>query len=109
MAAKEILFHDEARAKIVAGVNVLANAVRGTLGPKARTVMLERSWGAPIVINSGVVVAKEIELKDRFENMGVQMAREVEQIIRNDLAQNIAYYTDVAFVDPTAAAVAKRE
>ena len=77
MAAKEIIFHDEARAKLLAGVNTLANAVRGTLGPKARTVMLERSYGPPIVINSGVVVAKEIELKDRFENMGAQMAREV--------------------------------
>ena len=77
MAAKEILFHDAARAKIVAGVSVLANAVRGTLGPKARTVMIERSYGPPTVINSGVIVAKEIELKDRFENMGAQMAREV--------------------------------
>ena len=77
MAAKEILFHDEARAKIVTGVRILANAVRGTLGPKARTVMIERSYGPPTVINSGVIVAKEIELKDRFENMGAQMAREV--------------------------------
>ena len=58
-------------------MNILADAVRVTLGPKARTVVLERSWGAPIVINSGVIVAKEIELQDRFENMGAQMVREV--------------------------------
>lgn len=77
MTAKQLLFHHEANAKILAGVSVLANAVRPTLGPKARTVVLERSYGAPIIINSGVVVAKEIELKDRFENMGVQMVKEV--------------------------------
>jgi chaperonin GroEL len=58
-------------------VAVLANAVKATLGSKARTVMLERAYGAPTIINSGVVVAREIELKDRFENMGVQMVREV--------------------------------
>ena len=77
MTAKQMLFHHEANAKILAGVSVLANAVRPTLGPKARTVVLERSYGAPIIINSGVVVAKEIELEDRFENMGVQMVKEV--------------------------------
>jgi chaperonin GroEL len=77
MTAKQLLFHHEANAKILAGVSVLANAVRPTLGPKARTVVLERSYGAPIIINSGVVVAKEIELEDRFENMGAQMVKEV--------------------------------
>ena len=77
MSAKELVFHNEAHAKIVAGINTLAQAVRVTLGPKARTVMLERAYGAPIIINSGVIVAKEIELADRFENMGVQMVREV--------------------------------
>ena len=77
MAAKQLIFHEEAHAKIMAGVRILANAVRGTLGPKARTVVLERSFGAPIVINSGVAVAKEIELEDRFENMGAQMVKEV--------------------------------
>jgi chaperonin GroEL len=77
MSAKQIIFHESAHAKIMAGVRILANAVRGTLGPKARTVVLERSFGAPIVINSGVVVAKEIELEDRFENMGAQMVKEV--------------------------------
>jgi chaperonin GroEL len=77
MAAKQILFHEAAHAKILAGVQTLAEAVRVTLGPKARTVMLERSFGAPTVINSGVVVAKSIELEDRCENMGAQMVREV--------------------------------
>jgi chaperonin GroEL len=77
MPAKELLFGDAAHAKIVKGMNILADAVRVTLGPKARTVVLEKSWGAPVVINSGVIVAKEIELEDRFENMGAQMVREV--------------------------------
>ncbi len=77
MPAKQIIFSEDVRAKIVKGVKTLADAVRVTLGPKARTVILERSYGAPTVINSGVVVAKEIELGDRFENMGAQMVREV--------------------------------
>jgi chaperonin GroEL len=77
MTAKQILFHKEAHDKILAGMGALANAVRVTLGPKARTVVLEKSYGAPAIINSGVVVAKEIELQDPFENMGAQMVREV--------------------------------
>ena len=77
MSAKQILFHKDAHDKILAGMAQLANAVRVTLGPKARTVVLERPYGAPAIINSGVVVAKEIELEDRFENMGAQMVREV--------------------------------
>jgi len=77
MAAKSLRFHNEARQSICAGLNILASAVRVTLGPKGRTVMLERSYGAPTVINSGVIVAREIELEDRFENLGAQMAREV--------------------------------
>jgi chaperonin GroEL len=77
MPAKQILFGEAAHAKLVKGMNILADAVRVTLGPKARTVVLEKSWGAPVVINSGVIVAKEIELEDRFENMGAQMVREV--------------------------------
>ena len=77
MAAKQIEFGDEARAKIVSGVSQLARAVRCTLGPRARTVVLQRSYGPPIVINSGVVVAREIELPDALENMGAQMVREV--------------------------------
>lgn len=70
MPAKQILFHDAVRTKIVDGVNILANAVKVTLGPRGRNVILERTYGPPLVANSGVVVAKEIELEDRFENMG---------------------------------------
>jgi chaperonin GroEL len=77
MAAKDVRFHDSARAKIVAGVNILADAVKVTLGPKGRNVVLERSFGAPTITKDGVSVAKEIELKDRFENMGAQMVKEV--------------------------------
>lgn len=77
MTAKRILFGEAAHAKVLKGVNTLADAVRPTLGPKARTVVLERLYGAPTVINSGVIVAKEIELEDRFENMGAQTVREV--------------------------------
>jgi len=77
MPAKQLLFGETAHARLVQGMNTLADAVRVTLGPKARTVVLEKSWGAPTVINSGVAVAKEIELADPFENMGAQMLREV--------------------------------
>jgi chaperonin GroEL len=77
MAAKEIRFHQDAREKILHGVNTLANAVRVTLGPKGRNVLIEKSWGSPTVTKDGVTVAKEIELEDKFENMGAQMVREV--------------------------------
>jgi len=77
MSAKDVKFHDHARSKIVAGVNVLADAVKVTLGPKGRNVVLDRSFGAPTVTKDGVSVAKEIELKDKFENMGAQMLKEV--------------------------------
>lgn len=77
MAAKQVLFGDEARAKMVRGINVLANAVKVTLGPKGRNVVLERAFGGPTVTKDGVSVAKEIELKDKFENMGATMVREV--------------------------------
>ncbi len=77
MTAKEIAFGEAAHERLLRGLNKLADAVRVTLGPKSRTVVLEKSWGAPLVINSGVIVAKEIELADHFENMGAQMAREV--------------------------------
>ncbi|MDX5446698.1 MAG: chaperonin GroEL, partial [Zoogloeaceae bacterium] len=77
MAAKEVKFGDSARDRMVAGVNILANAVKVTLGPKGRNVVLERSFGAPTVTKDGVSVAKEIELKDKFENMGAQMVKEV--------------------------------
>jgi chaperonin GroEL len=77
MAAKLLKFHHDAREKVCAGLNILASAVKVTLGPKGRLVVLERPFGPPTVINSGVIVAKEIELEDRFENLGAQMAREV--------------------------------
>src|SRR5881227_2252723 len=77
MAAKDVVFGGEARARMVEGVNILANAVKITLGPKGRNVVLERSYGAPTITKDGVSVAKEIELKDKFENMGAQMVKEV--------------------------------
>jgi chaperonin GroEL len=77
MAAKEIRFSDDARQRMLRGVNILANAVKATLGPKGRNAVLEKSFGAPTVTKDGVSVAKEIELKDKFENMGAQMVKEV--------------------------------
>ncbi len=77
MAAKDVKFSDLARHKLVAGVNILADAVRVTLGPKGRNAILDRSYGAPTITKDGVSVAKEVELKDKFENMGAQMVKEV--------------------------------
>lgn len=77
MAAKDVKFHDHARQKIVKGVNILADAVKVTLGPKGRNVVLERSFGAPVITKDGVSVAKEIELQDKLENMGAQMVKQV--------------------------------
>src|SRR5246127_1476541 len=76
MAAKEITFHQAAREKILRGVKPLSDAVAVTLGPKGRNVVLEKSFGSPTVTKDGVTVAKEIELPDRFQNMGAQMVRE---------------------------------
>jgi chaperonin GroEL len=77
MAAKEVKFSVEARDKMLRGVDILANAVKVTLGPKGRNVVLDKSFGAPRISKDGVTVAKEIELEDKFENMGAQMVREV--------------------------------
>ncbi len=77
MAAKEVRFGDDARVKMFRGVNILANAVKATLGPKGRNAVLEKSFGAPTITKDGVSVAKEVELKDRFENMGAQLVKEV--------------------------------
>ena len=77
MAAKDVVFGDSARTKMVEGVNILANAVKTTLGPKGRNVVIERSFGGPTVTKDGVSVAKEIELKDKLQNMGAQMVKEV--------------------------------
>ncbi|MBA3382661.1 MAG: chaperonin GroEL, partial [Actinobacteria bacterium] len=77
MGAKEIIFDEKARARVLAGVDTLANAVKVTLGPRGRNVVIEKSWGAPTVTKDGVTVAKEIELENKFENMGAQMVKEV--------------------------------
>src|ERR1700724_2443997 len=77
MPAKEVRFSDDARQRMFRGVNVLANAVKATLGPKGRNAVLDKSYGTPTITKDGVSVAKEIELKDKFENMGAQMVKEV--------------------------------
>src|SRR5438034_1017664 len=77
MAAKDIKFNGDARDRMLRGIDVLANAVKVTLGPKGRNVVLDKSYGAPRITKDGVTVAKEIELSDRFENMGAQMVKEV--------------------------------
>ena len=74
MATKEIIFGTQARSRILNGVNTLANAVRVTLGPRGRNVVIEKSFGAPTITKDGVTVAKEIELEDKFENMGAQLS-----------------------------------
>src|ERR1700716_1703355 len=79
MTAKDVKFGSDAREKMLHGIDVLANAVRVTLGPKGRNVVLDKSFGAPRITKDGVTVAKEIELEDKFENMGAQMVREVAQ------------------------------
>ena len=85
MAAKEMKFREEARSAMLKGVNTLANAVRVTLGPKGRNVVLGKKYGSPVITKDGVTVAKEIELKDKYENMGAQMVREV-AVKTNDTA-----------------------
>ena len=85
MSAKDVKFGDSARSKMIAGVNTLADAVKVTLGPKGRNVVIDRSFGAPHITKDGVTVAKEITLKDKFENMGAQLVREVSSKT-NDIA-----------------------
>ena len=77
MAAKDVKFGNDARVNMLRGVNVLADAVKVTLGPKGRNVVLDKSFGAPTITKDGVSVAREIELEDKFENMGAQMVKEV--------------------------------
>ena len=77
MAPKDVKFGSEARTRMLEGVDILANAVKVTLGPKGRNVVLEKSFGSPRITKDGVTVAKDIELKDKFQNMGAQMVREV--------------------------------
>ncbi|MEM1066757.1 MAG: TCP-1/cpn60 chaperonin family protein, partial [Pseudomonadota bacterium] len=77
MAAKDVKFDTDARNRMLKGVNILADAVKVTLGPKGRNVVIEKSFGAPRITKDGVTVAKEVELEDKFENMGAQMVKEV--------------------------------
>jgi chaperonin GroEL len=77
MAAKELQFEEQARRSLERGVNILADAVKVTLGPKGRNVVLEKKFGSPSIVNDGVTIAKEIEVEDAFENMGAQLVREV--------------------------------
>ena len=85
MAAKDVRFSTAARDKMLRGVDILANAVKVTLGPKGRNVIIDKSYGAPRITKDGITVAKEIELEDKFENMGAQMVREVASI-SNEIA-----------------------
>jgi len=96
MAAKEIRFSDDARQRMFKGVNVLANAVKATLGPKGRNAVLEKSYGAPTITKDGVSVAKEIELKDKFENMGAQMLKEVASNVSDEAGDGTTTATVLA-------------
>ncbi len=96
MAAKEILFHEKGRNAILKGVNILADAVKVTLGPRGRNVVIEKSWGAPLVTKDGVTVAKEIELEGRFENLGAQMVKEVASKTNDDAGDGTTTATVLA-------------
>lgn len=96
MPAKEILFTEEARAAITRGVNILADAVKVTLGPKGRNVVIERPFGAPLITKDGVTVAKEIELDEKFENLGAQMVREVASKTNEDAGDGTTTATVLA-------------
>src|ERR1700731_5491084 len=96
MAAKIVRFSQDAREKILRGVNVLADAVKVTLGPKGRNVILDKSYGAPTVTKDGVTVAKEIELHDKFENMGAQMVKEVASKTSDDAGDGTTTATVLA-------------
>ena len=96
MAAKEMLFSEQARAAILRGVDVLADAVKVTLGPRGRNVVIEKSFGAPFVTKDGVTVAKEIELEGRFENLGAQMVKEVASKTSDDAGDGTTTATVLA-------------
>ncbi|CAH2398226.1 hypothetical protein MES5069_190190 [Mesorhizobium escarrei] len=98
MAAKDVKFSRDARERMLRGVNILADAVKVTLGPKGRNVVLDKSFGAPRITKDGVTVAKEIELEDKFENMGAQMVREVASKT-NDIAGDGTTTATVRAVD----------
>src|SRR5688572_31496136 len=96
MAAKEIAYQENARNLILNGVNALANAVRVTLGPKGRNVVIEKSFGAPLITKDGVTVAKEVELENKFENMGAQMVKEVASKTSDDAGDGTTTATVLA-------------
>src|SRR6476469_9911618 len=96
MAAKDIIFDEKARARVQAGVDTLANAVKVTLGPRGRNVVIEKSWGAPTVTKDGVTVAKEVELENKFENMGAQMVKEVASKTSDDAGDGTTTATVLA-------------
>src|ERR1700722_20170621 len=97
MAAKEVRFSGDARERMLRGVETLANAVKVTLGPKGRNVVIEKSFGAPRITKDGVTVAKEIELGDKFENMGAQMVREVAQKTNDQAGDGTTTATVLAY------------
>src|SRR6195952_3466653 len=94
--SKELRFSEDARSSILRGVNVLANAVKVTLGPKGRNVVIEKSFGAPLITKDGVTVAKEIELENKFENMGAQMVKEVASKTNDDAGDGTTTATVLA-------------
>src|SRR5947209_8395287 len=96
MAAKEILFRESARNSILKGVNVLADAVKVTLGPRGRNVVIEKSWGSPVITKDGVTVAKEVELEGKFENLGAQMVKEVASKTNDDAGDGTTTATVLA-------------
>src|SRR5476649_2643979 len=96
MAAKDVYFASDARDRMLRGVNILANAVKVTLGPKGRNVIIEKSFGAPLSTKDGVTVAKEIELSDRFENMGAQLVKDVASRANDDAGDGTTTATVLA-------------
>src|SRR5690625_1485905 len=96
MSAKQVKFGDSARMGMLSGVNLLADAVKATLGPKGRNVVIEKSFGAPTITKDGVSVAKEITLKDKFENMGAQMVKEVASRASDDAGDGTTTATVLA-------------
>ena len=100
MSAKEVKFGDDARQRMLEGVNILSDAVKVTLGPKGRNVILDKSFGSPTVTKDGVSVAKEIELKDKFENMGAQMVKEVASQTSDEAGDGTTTATVLAQVHP---------
>ena len=96
MAAKELIFGEAARARILKGVNILADTVKVTLGPRGRNVVIDKSWGSPTVTKDGVTVAKEVELKDKFENIGAQMVKEVASKVSDEAGDGTTTATVLA-------------